>query len=76
MQAGQPATAKYIPACLQIHSHIASVSIIPLYQQLVGAGGILGVVEILHTSIAGTGHLQMHMTFNCSSFLLESCVLT
>ena len=48
----------YPPVGLQVHSNVASVSVIPLYQQLVGAGRVLCIVEVLHSGIAGASHLE------------------
>ncbi len=48
----------YPPVGLQVHSDIASVSIIPLHQQLVRASRVLCIVEVLHSGIAGAGHLE------------------
>ncbi len=48
----------YPPVGMQVHSNVASVSIIPLHQQLVGASRILCIVEVLHSSIAGASHLE------------------
>ena len=55
------------PVGLQVHSDIASVSLVPLHQQLVGASRVLCIVEVLHSGIAGASHLEckQHMSLSC-----------
>jgi hypothetical protein len=56
----------YPPVGLQVHSDIASVSLVPLHQQLVGASRVLCIVEVLHSGIAGASHLECkhHMSLS------------
>jgi len=60
----------YPPVGLQVHSDVASVSVIPLHQQLVGASRVLCIVEVLHSGIAGASHLKCkspHINISCAT---------